>query len=104
MQAEVTVRFFALVAVAGPDECWLWRGGVQKSKTRGRGGYGWFWLGKAQHAHRVSWLLHHGPIPEGKCVLHRCDVRRCVNPAHLWLGTKADNNRDRDAKGRGGHR
>jgi HNH endonuclease len=50
--------------------------------------------------HRVSHVLHIGPIPNGLCVLHRCDVRPCTNPGHLFLGTKADNSDDKIAKGR----
>lgn len=51
-------------------------------------------------AHRASWLVHRGPIPKGMQVLHRCDVKTCVNPDHLWIGTQKDNIADMMAKGR----
>ena len=75
--------------------CWLWAAAT-------RGGYGAINInGKLQSAHRASWELENGPIPEGMHVCHSCDVKSCVNPAHLFLGTQADNMRDRDEKGRG---
>jgi hypothetical protein len=78
--------------------CWLWRGATHKN------GYGRFRLPKPQQstwAHRAAWVLFRGAIPPGLCVLHRCDNPPCVNPDHLWVGTVADNMRDRDRKGRG---
>lgn len=75
--------------------CWLWTG------TANNHGYGKLQHnGKLSYAHRVSYLLHIGPISDGLCVLHKCDVPSCCNPDHLWLGTKADNTRDKVAKRR----
>jgi hypothetical protein len=79
----------------------LWIGGL------GPNGYGGFnvyrdadrtW--RAARAHRVAYEIEYGPIPRGLHVLHRCDTRLCVRPSHLWLGTNADNVRDKMAKGR----
>jgi len=74
------------------DGCWLWQGG------RMRAGYGV--LGNLGLAHRVSWNLHYGAIPENTMVLHHCDTPPCVRPDHLFLGTALDNTRDCIAKGR----
>jgi hypothetical protein len=80
--------------------CWLWLGAVRKF------GHGWSWdeeIGRADVAHRISWRRKKGPIPPGMCVLHRCDVACCINPDHLFLGTRADNIADMIAKGRDRH-
>lgn len=78
------------------EGCWNWTGCIRKN------GYGKFGVGahKVDFAHRVSYTLFKGPIPEGMCVLHSCDNRRCVNPNHLFLGTHQDNMDDMEKKGR----
>ncbi len=77
------------------DECWLWTGAIQ---TWGYGAFS-FSPKKQISAHRFSWKIANGD-PGKNYVLHRCDVRRCVNPAHLFLGAQADNVRDMVSKKR----
>lgn len=87
-------RFWAKVVKT--NECWEWCAAFHGS------GYGIFGIGgtKIQRAHRFSWELSYGKIPEGLFVLHKCDNRKCVRPEHLFLGTNLDNVRDMIAKRR----
>lgn len=90
------LRFYRYVLIA--DGCWLWTG------AKNRMGYGVFQIGRRGEgtvlASRYAWEFFCGDIPDGLCVLHRCDTPACVNHRHLFLGTRADNNRDMVAKGR----
>lgn len=75
--------------------CWLWTGGTD------RYGYGTQWIdGRVVYAHRLSYQHHHGPIPDGFVVRHKCDTPACINPDHLLTGTPMDNVMDMFARGR----
>lgn len=93
-------RFWAKVQRGAPDACWLWTGA--KGCTFGHGAFTVRLDGAQRHvyAHRVSWMLAHGVIPDQLQVNHHCDVPRCVNPAHLYLGTQRDNVHDAVRRGR----
>lgn len=86
-------KFWARVSRG--EGCWFWRGPVKAN------GYGYLRVNSFNvYAHRFSYERSIGAIPMGLLVLHRCDVRSCVNPGHLFLGTARDNTRDMMAKGR----
>lgn len=87
-------RFLSKVTYEPNSGCWLWVGGWQ------RAGYGHMHYNGEIVAHRVSAHLFKGGIPSGLHVLHRCDVRECVNPDHLFFGTHSDNMKDCARKGR----
>jgi hypothetical protein len=98
---NVVRRFFSKAKLAEAPRpgmvtpCLEWHG------TRQPAEYGQFWLNdRTELAHRVAWVLEHGAIPVGLCVLHRCDNPPCVRIDHLFLGTLLDNNQDKAAKGR----
>ena len=87
-------RFFTKVTKT--DSCWEW-----SAAKRGKSGYGAFKVdGKVVDAHRISYKIHFGEVPNGLCVCHKCDNRMCVRPDHLFLGTHSDNMKDCYKKGR----
>ena len=88
-------RFWAKVDRRSDDECWEW------TACKNSDGYGSIYCeGRMLKAHRVSWEINVDEIPDGMDVLHHCDNPSCVNPTHLFVGTKRDNMLDAYAKGR----
>jgi hypothetical protein len=95
---SVLERFEEKIAYCPMSGCWLWTASVDMY------GYGRIRVdGKSRKASRVSWELHRGPIPGDLHVCHHCDTPSCVNPDHLFLGTRSDNQRDCEIKGRRTH-
>ena len=90
-------RHAAKIDKNSPGGCWLWMGATNRS----RNGYGMFRVSRVAHyAHRAAYASVHGELPEGVVVMHRCDTPLCCNPAHLCVGTQADNLKDMADKGR----
>lgn len=95
-RAALTEHLMArVIPGATPLDCWGWRG------SKGKNGYSYLGVsGQSRLAHRLSYELHVGHIPTGVFVCHHCDNPGCCNPAHLFLGTQADNMKDCATKGR----
>lgn len=88
-------RFWAFVEKRGDDDCWAWTGGTTAD------GYGRFWDGQQETgAHRYSYLIHKQDYDPSLLACHTCDNPTCVNPAHLFMATNAENTRDKMKKGR----
>jgi len=94
-------RFWKKVKISNENECWPWLGRLDNCR------YGILDIdGKGIKAHRFSYIVHYGNVPINPpdlCVCHSCDNPSCVNPKHLWIGTRTDNMQDKMKKGRGNH-
>jgi hypothetical protein len=95
IKKETKLRFESKINKLSHGGCWVWTGNKNEK------GYGLVRIdGKRYKAHRIAYELYIGDIPSGMLVCHSCDNPECCNPKHLWLGTHADNQRDKIAKGR----
>ncbi len=98
LDPKLRIAIHMVSKAMGEVECWVTDYSVNTS------GYAEIWVGgKLQLLHRTVWELEFGPIPEGKCVLHKCDNPKCCNPDHLFVGTRKDNALDKVSKGRQSH-
>lgn len=100
--AQDLERFWAKVDRRGANDCWLWTASVTGTGSVKHGQFTYYEGRTQRHikAHRLAWELVHGPIPDGLCICHHCDVARCCNVKHLFLGTQDDNLKDAARKGR----
>jgi DNA-binding XRE family transcriptional regulator len=89
-------RFDTKYSISKETGCWNWTGAVAENR------YGVLWVsdGRSDYAHRISYVLHKGPIPPGKQICHHCDNMRCVRPDHLYAGTPKQNADDKYLRGR----
>lgn len=96
LTSEQIARFWSKVDIKAPDECWIWKGAISGKR------YGAVKINYIDlRAHRVSFFIAHGSFDDSLLVCHKCDVTKCVNPAHLFLGNNTVNVRDMASKARG---
>lgn len=92
-EEKLAYRLMANIQVDAIAGCWLWQGALNR-------GYGAIWAyGGAQLAHRMAYKVFKGSVPDELLILHTCDIRSCINPHHLYIGTYVDNMRDLRARG-----
>ena len=94
-EMPILERLYGKISIDSSTLCWLWKGSLNSGYGRIR------YNKKLIYVHIISWEHFYGEVPKGLCVLHKCDVRNCINPDHLFLGTHEDNNIDCMKKGRG---
>lgn len=99
-EGNATERFHQKYVRFPFSGCWIWTGGTRPNARGDLYGRHWTDSGESTGAHRFSWLIHKGPIPDGLFVCHHCDTPLCVNPDHLFIGTTKDNSIDMVSKGR----
>lgn len=94
-------NFYKSIGEPNENGCILWNGSLSTKKGLNECGYGIIWNGRRyERAHRYSYEIHYGLIPEGMYILHKCDIPHCVAPNHLFVGTHQDNMKDRSKKNR----
>lgn len=95
-------KFLEFIYIGEDSQCWNWKYSLNQGRGMFTVQYQKDKTFRKVYSSRLSWIFFRGAIPENLCVLHTCDNPKCCNPHHLYLGTKQDNARDREERGRGG--